>query len=317
MVGPDVKALQEALNAWGATPKLVTDGKFGHNTDAAVKAFQKKQKLKDDGVVGRRTRAALFPFGVATVTISGMKLQMPPFPGRPKNTPRILPGTLTLNPTQDWNELLCRKLDIYHPIRLPGLWVPVAVPQVPEWNFTVPPSPSRPAEAPLGFVDDHLELQPGAQSTFPIGGRRQDMFILTMQSVFRRGPDDGSHLEADLGMQIGDPVSAPNSPWTFNPFVQLTDVDRFGSLGWFHYWQPYAQIGAQFSGPGNPQPSITGNLFPVNLGVDLGDNLTVSLGGGPAFTWNLNSGQVQTGLQVSGGISLKLGRPTAKPNSSP
>ena len=60
MVGPDVKALQEALNAWGATPKLVTDGKFGHNTDAAVKAFQKKQKLKDDGVVGRRTRAALF-----------------------------------------------------------------------------------------------------------------------------------------------------------------------------------------------------------------------------------------------------------------
>ena len=39
-----------------------------------------------------------------------MKLQMPPFPGRPKNTPRMLPGTLTLNPTQDWNELLCRKL---------------------------------------------------------------------------------------------------------------------------------------------------------------------------------------------------------------
>ncbi len=110
-------------------------------------------------------------------------------------------------------------------------------------------------------------------------------------------------------MQIGAPVSDPAGAWTFNPFIQLTDVDRFGSLEAFHYRQPYAQIGFQFSGLGNPQPALTGNLFPVNLGLNIGDLLTVNLGGGRALTMDLKSGQVQAGPQLTAGISLKLGRP--------
>lgn len=140
---------------------------------------------------------------------------------------------------------LCTPL--FRPRQFPPLPLPLPAPVVPDWNFIVPPPQPSVPFTPFGFVYDHLELQPGGQSTFPIGDQRQDAFILTMQSIYRRGPDDGAHLEAALGVQVGMPVTAMGSdgPWTFNPFVQLTDVDRFGKRGAFHYWQPYAQIGFQ------------------------------------------------------------------------
>jgi peptidoglycan hydrolase-like protein with peptidoglycan-binding domain len=80
MRGPDVKAIQEALNVWGAKPLLIPDGKFGPITDAAVRKFQKAHDLKDDGIVGHDTRRALFPVGVATTTIFAMRLRMPALP---------------------------------------------------------------------------------------------------------------------------------------------------------------------------------------------------------------------------------------------
>ena len=56
--GPKVLALQKRLQAlgyWLGTP----DGSFGSLTQQAVWAFQKSAGLERDGVVGRRTRAAL------------------------------------------------------------------------------------------------------------------------------------------------------------------------------------------------------------------------------------------------------------------
>ena len=50
--GEDVKALQKALG-------ITADGDFGPATKAAVVAFQKKQKLYADGVVGKNTWAKL------------------------------------------------------------------------------------------------------------------------------------------------------------------------------------------------------------------------------------------------------------------
>ncbi len=58
MKGNDVKAVQAALKAAGFDPKGV-DGTFGPNTEAAVKAFQKKKGLEADGIVGPKTWAKL------------------------------------------------------------------------------------------------------------------------------------------------------------------------------------------------------------------------------------------------------------------
>ncbi len=55
--GGDVKTLQELLNQLGAS--LTVDGDFGSKTETAVKAFQKKAGLKQDGKYGNQTHATL------------------------------------------------------------------------------------------------------------------------------------------------------------------------------------------------------------------------------------------------------------------
>jgi hypothetical protein len=55
--GQQVKRLQQKLNEKGAT--LTADGIFGAGTHAAVVAFQARNGLTPDGIVGRRTREAL------------------------------------------------------------------------------------------------------------------------------------------------------------------------------------------------------------------------------------------------------------------
>jgi peptidoglycan hydrolase-like protein with peptidoglycan-binding domain len=55
--GTAVRTLQTRLNVWGAT--LTVDGDFGTATLAAVKAFQAKEKLTVDGIVGPQTWSAL------------------------------------------------------------------------------------------------------------------------------------------------------------------------------------------------------------------------------------------------------------------
>ncbi len=57
--GSDVKNIQTLLNKAGAKPKLKVDGIFGPLTDAAVRAFQKKCKLKPDGKIGPKTMPVL------------------------------------------------------------------------------------------------------------------------------------------------------------------------------------------------------------------------------------------------------------------
>jgi len=55
--GDGVRWVQEFLNLWGYT--IATDGIFGKNTLSAVTALQKTAGLDIDGVVGKKTRAAL------------------------------------------------------------------------------------------------------------------------------------------------------------------------------------------------------------------------------------------------------------------
>ena len=59
-IGSDVKTLQELLNQLAiVTPALEVDGDFGSKTEAAVKAFQKKARIKQDGIYGDETHKAL------------------------------------------------------------------------------------------------------------------------------------------------------------------------------------------------------------------------------------------------------------------
>ena len=56
--GGEVKELQRRLKMWGYYSGAV-DGIYGNGTVAAVKAFQKKNGLKADGIAGKATFAAL------------------------------------------------------------------------------------------------------------------------------------------------------------------------------------------------------------------------------------------------------------------
>jgi cell wall-associated NlpC family hydrolase len=58
MRGDEVKQVQMKLQSLGFDPGAV-DGEYGATTAAAVRAFQKQNKLKPDGVVGVETRKLL------------------------------------------------------------------------------------------------------------------------------------------------------------------------------------------------------------------------------------------------------------------
>ena len=83
--GTDVKTLQELLNQLGAA--LSVDGDFGNDTEAAVKAFQKKAGLKQDGKYGDQTHTALMA-AVADNDV-GQKTE----PGSEQETPQSTPVT--------------------------------------------------------------------------------------------------------------------------------------------------------------------------------------------------------------------------------
>jgi N-acetyl-anhydromuramyl-L-alanine amidase AmpD len=51
--GETVETLQRLLNSYGSS--LTLDGDFGANTDRALRAFQKAQKLTVDGICGKES----------------------------------------------------------------------------------------------------------------------------------------------------------------------------------------------------------------------------------------------------------------------
>jgi hypothetical protein len=161
----------------------------------------------------------------------------------------------------------------------------------------------------LGFNFDHCEIDPGTQHSFAFTRSRQDAFVLTAQCIGTRGPADAAHEELAFGVQIGQPLNATDADgnaWTFNPFVQITDVDRFGSLGLFHFWQPYAQAGFQGAGRGRLSPTLTAQLFPLNLGFDIGRFLTLTAGAGLFANYLMDDNRLLLGPQATFGANFKI-----------
>lgn len=84
--GPDVAALQQALQAAGFSPGAI-DGSFGPGTEAAVLAFQRSEGLAADGIVGPNTAVALglaaipsIPSAISGVTVQIVSLMFPATP---------------------------------------------------------------------------------------------------------------------------------------------------------------------------------------------------------------------------------------------
>src|SRR5260370_22837252 len=79
MLGADVQAIQQALNLQPNLPgpPLQVNGVYDAATAARVIAYQTLKKLPQTGVVDAATRLALYPYGVATITIFGARLALP------------------------------------------------------------------------------------------------------------------------------------------------------------------------------------------------------------------------------------------------
>jgi peptidoglycan hydrolase-like protein with peptidoglycan-binding domain len=63
MQGADVKAAQQRLLYYNCKELGKADGVFGKKTDGAVRYFQLRNKLVQDGVIGKKTWAKLFSQG--------------------------------------------------------------------------------------------------------------------------------------------------------------------------------------------------------------------------------------------------------------
>lgn len=92
--GDAVRAMQSALASLGYS--VSPDGKFGENTELAVKAFQKKEGLTTDGLAGNGTLTILYrkaPSFAPPRSSDGSEAQ-PPLANPPVTSPAAAGGTL-------------------------------------------------------------------------------------------------------------------------------------------------------------------------------------------------------------------------------
>ncbi len=99
--GADVRELQHALlqGALPGDPPLLVSGTFDDATRQAVIRFQHRQHLREDGVAGSQTFAALFAFRLIRLTFTGSPPRVEP--GLAFASPQVLRAVTTPVTTAD------------------------------------------------------------------------------------------------------------------------------------------------------------------------------------------------------------------------
>ena len=103
--GPYVTVVQSALNRIGrnypAIPKVAVDGRFGADTEAAVRAFQQIFSLNPDGIVGRATWYQINRAYVAVLRLAELQSE-----GQRQYAISGYPSVLQLGDRGEWIRLL-------------------------------------------------------------------------------------------------------------------------------------------------------------------------------------------------------------------
>ena len=307
MTGPDVKAIQEGLNVADQQHSLDPDGKFGNETDKAVRRFQTANNLEPDGIVGPLTRAALFPLVATTINVVGTRVQgdtpietsarpllafgvgggaaAAPAAALPVRSNLVgfglpLPIPIPIQPRFFTDELL----------KFPGLADPVPTPKVATGGR---------------IVVDWQQFTQTQRQFDKLFTNPQDTFGLGFQTVFKRKlvNPNAPHLEIATGILLQSPIGltdAHGNPITIAVFANATWVESLGRAGIFQ-WAPYAQLQGQGNsgGPVNATGQI--GLFPLNLNVDLS---RFDLDG---ITFNAGLGVVGSGVFTPTGLKTTWG----------
>lgn len=85
-----VRDLQQALRNWGLD--VGVDGRYGANTEAAVRSFQARQGIRQDGVAGSQTQSLLFSGASQPIT------PVPVTPAQPADPAQPAPETAARQP---------------------------------------------------------------------------------------------------------------------------------------------------------------------------------------------------------------------------
>jgi len=243
--GPEVKALQHALNARPYL-HLKEDGIYGAQTESAVREFQRRVRLAPDGIYGPKTDALLWTRVVQADVVHTLPVaaptnnaatqnNKPPISSGPSTTPASTPSS---------------GAGIVHQVSV-GSQVTLT-----PWLVRPMPTPGTPSGAIWSGVVSY--------------------------SLVYRTASQGPHVELALNPQIliNSRVLSSDPRWTMQLNGQVTFADLVAP-GRFHLISPYLQAtaagsfgpGAGFGGGFAIGNQISFDLIPDRLQIQLQGNV--------------------------------------------